>query len=74
MLPEGELVIWKACKSPCLKNVYVRLIVSLKAKRVTVNSKNYKSRVEYAFVDEIIDNCGNKYSEAISLYIKWELF
>lgn len=67
VLPEGEIMVWKAC---CSNNrmVYCKLKVPVDAKRITCdNTLFYKSRVQYAYVDQIIDAIdGRQYNEAQS--------
>jgi hypothetical protein len=50
------------------KGVYVRLIVPKEARRITPldHDKSFKSRVEYAKVEQIVDSDGKKYKEAFS--------
>ena len=68
-LGEGELIVWKACKSDGV-NVYVKLKIPAEAKRMTPknpsHSHRYKGRVEYAQVIQIIDKGGNEYKSAKS--------
>ena len=69
VLPEGEIVVWKACKYKNT-NVYVKIKVPKEAKRVTVYSRDpdriYKARIEYGTVIEIVDEHDNNYTEATS--------
>lgn len=53
-------------------DVYIRLKVPEDARRVTAIIKNigigypeYKSRVEFAVVEQIVDKYGNEYKEAV---------
>jgi antitoxin component YwqK of YwqJK toxin-antitoxin module len=66
VLASGEITVWKACKAHGT-NVYVRLTVPEGARRVTPKlGEQYKSRVEYAKVEQIIDKDGKEYKEAVS--------
>jgi antitoxin component YwqK of YwqJK toxin-antitoxin module len=71
VLKEGVIETWKACKAyNNFRNifVFVRLLIPVDAKRVTVadNQRIYKSRVSKAKVMEIFDENGNKYDNAFS--------
>jgi len=75
-LPDGEIIVWKACMHYPNNNinheiqVYVKLRVPKEAKRITpfVNHipEEHKGRVEYAHVEDIIDKDGNTYDTAVS--------
>jgi hypothetical protein len=67
ILPEGEITVWKICDTE-MDYAYVRLTVPKEARRVTPINKwqQYKARVEYAKVEQIIDKKGNEYNEATS--------
>lgn len=76
ILPEGEIEVWKACKSEGV-GVYVRLRVPADARRVTpidtqasLGGRSCKSRVEYAIVVGIEDEAGKPYQEATSFVYK----
>jgi len=67
VLGEGELTVYKLCVLPgTLIPVYVTLKVPAHAKRVTPNSTQWKSRVEFAEVMKIHDKDGVEYPEANS--------
>jgi antitoxin component YwqK of YwqJK toxin-antitoxin module len=81
ILDDGVIEVWKACRSynnkKCVSvNVYVKLSVPRRARRVTLyNICGYssKSRVEYAQVVNIVDEFGNHYEEALSFVHKNKL-
>lgn len=70
VLPAGEIEVWRAGKVTAPgqrpRNVYIQMVVPREARRVTVfdTDKRYRSRVEYAFVIDIVDHEGRRYSEA----------
>lgn len=81
VLPDGEIYVWKACKTDDSAgnrvNVYVKIRVPKEAKRVTVVDKqitstsyteepSFKSRIEYGYVEEIVDKQGFNYNWASS--------
>jgi antitoxin component YwqK of YwqJK toxin-antitoxin module len=72
VLPEGEIVVWKACRHMNSNTevvfVYVMILVPAEAKRVTVvdTRKIYKSRISFGRVIDIEDEKGNKYDDAHS--------
>jgi len=65
---EGEIFGWKACRTVGGIFVYVRLRIPKEAKRVSPFDiqRLYKSRAEYAFVEQIIDESGKEYKQANS--------
>ena len=66
ILQDGIILeVWKACKFNDI-SVYVKLSVPLDAKRITPLNDQYKSRVEFAQVEQIIDREGKEYTEAVS--------
>ena len=65
VLQDGILEVWKGCKFNDI-NVYVKLSVPAHAKRITPINDKYKSRVEFAQVEKIIDKEGKEYTEAVS--------
>ena len=78
VLPPGRAIVWKACQSNTI-NVYVKLLLDEKTRRITPkldkNNGNvvYKSRVSSARVLEIMDSEGRNYTEcesSIHLYTK----
>jgi antitoxin component YwqK of YwqJK toxin-antitoxin module len=62
---DEEITVWKACRSNG-HDVTVMLRVPREAKRVTpiLDNDCYKSRVEYAFVEKIVDKSGKEYDQA----------
>lgn len=66
-LPDGEITVWKLCSVGDTR-VYVRLRVPAEARRITPldTDRKYKSRVEYAYVEQIIDKDGTEYKVAQS--------
>lgn len=68
MLGDGDLTVWKACRTPTNTNVCVELRVPATARRVTPVDKwgTYSSRVESATVVSIRDDAGVPYQEADS--------
>lgn len=72
ILPEGPLIVWKACRVEKMFgrpiDVYVKLSVTEGTRRVTPIDGHsvYKSRVESGRVEEIVDAEGKHYNEAES--------
>lgn len=71
VLPDGDLIVWKVAKSwgaGQWHEVLIRLSVPSTARRVTPvdTDHTYKSRVEYAKVEEIVGGDGTQYREAVS--------
>ena len=68
ILPEGDIIVWKACVTEDERNVFVELMVPAAARRVTPVDKNstYKARVEYGTVLSITDLKGNQFDSAES--------
>jgi hypothetical protein len=73
-LPEGNIEVFKACRAICdsatgkYTNVYVKLLVSADALRVTPRNDDdfFKARISKGVVVEIVDEKGNKYDRAES--------
>ena len=76
LLDEGNITVWKLCKVGGIQYVYVKLSIPYSAKRVNpinvrkfrsyYDSFSYKSRVEYAKVELIVDINGKEYQECHS--------
>ena len=65
-----ELIVWKACKTIDDINVYVEILIPKEAKRITLLSNNYNSRIECGNVVSIKDKYSNEYTEAYSFLYK----
>lgn len=66
IIPQGNVLVWKACKTSDGIDVYVNLLVPEKAKRVNLVNTEDSIRVEYVGVISITDKLGNQYNEARS--------